>query len=170
MTETPQPSLTQRIASAAAWNTLLFPARFVVGLAASVLLFRFLTPAEYGILTLLTGLAATIGLYADLGIERSLPRFIPEVERGGGRAGVARFLRRIIALKLAIILVCIAALLAFSRPLIAYVAASEQRSLQQAEQKLDALTAAGAPRAEIEQAQQARDAEAAVIRQVEERG
>ena len=73
-------------------------ARFVVGLAASVLLFRALTLAEYGVLTLLTGLAATIGLYSDLGIERSLPRFIPEIERQGGRAGVARFLGRIIAL------------------------------------------------------------------------
>src|SRR5262245_62392345 len=155
--ETSQPTLTQRVASAAAWNTLLFPARFVVGLAASVLLFSALTLGEYGVLTLLTGLAATIGVYADLGVERSLPRFIPEVERSGGRAGVARFLRRIIALKLAIILVCIATLLGFSRPLTAYVAASEQRTLQQAEQQLATLTAAGAPPAEIDRARQDSD-------------
>jgi O-antigen/teichoic acid export membrane protein len=170
MTETPQPSLTQRVASAAAWNTLLFPARFVVGLAASVLLFRFLTLAEYGVLTLLTGLAATIGLYADLGIERSLPRFIPEVEVQGGRAGVAGFLRRIIALKLAIIVACIAALLLFSGPLLGYVVANEQRTLQQADQKVAALTAQGAPADEINKAVQERAAEADVIRQIEQRG
>src|SRR5262245_32525757 len=103
MTEAPQVSLTQRVAGAAAWNTLLFPARLVVGLAASVLL-ALLPRAEYGILMLLTGLAATIGVYADLGIERSLPRFIPEIESRSGRAGVARFMRRIIALKLAIVI------------------------------------------------------------------
>ena len=51
-----------RLYEMTAANTLLFPARFVVGLAASVLLFRLLTLAEYGVLTLLTGLAATIGL------------------------------------------------------------------------------------------------------------
>jgi O-antigen/teichoic acid export membrane protein len=170
MTETPQPTLTQRVASAAAWNTLLFPARFVVGLASSVLLFSALTLAEYGILTLLTGLAATIGVYADLGIERSLPRFIPEVERGGGRAGVARFLRRIIALKLAIVLVCIAALLAFSRPLIGFVLANEQRALQQAQVEVAKLTFRAAPSAELNKAIEARDATEAVIHQIEQRG
>jgi O-antigen/teichoic acid export membrane protein len=170
MSEVPQPSLTQRVASAAAWNTLLFPARFVVGLAASVLLFSALTLAEYGVLTLLTGLAATIGVYADLGIERSLPRFIPEIERGGGRAGVARFLRRIIALKLAIVLVCIIALVALSGPLIGFVAAREQRTLEQAEQQVATLVEQRAPQDEIERAIQQRDAQASVIRQIEQRG
>jgi O-antigen/teichoic acid export membrane protein len=170
MTETPQPTLTQRVASAAAWNTLLFPARFVVGLAASVLLFSALTLGEYGVLTLLLGLAATIGVYADLGIERSLPRFIPEVERSRGRAGVARFLRQIIALKLAIVLVCIGALLAFSSPLLGFVVAREQRTLQQAEQHVATLVEQGASQAEIERATQERDAQASVIHQVEERG
>jgi O-antigen/teichoic acid export membrane protein len=87
-----QPTLTQRVFSAAAWNTLLFPARFVVGLVASVLLFNYLSLTEFGILTLLTGLAATIGVYADLGIERSLPRFLPEIESQSGRRGVAAWL------------------------------------------------------------------------------
>ena len=170
MTDAPQPTLTERVASAAAWNTLLFPARFVVGLAASVLLFRALTLAEYGVLTLLTGLAATIGLYSDLGIERSLPRFIPEVERQGGRAGVARFLGRIIALKLLIVLICTAALLLFSTPLIGYVADRERGTLAQAEQQVATLQAQGAPLSEIARAEQERDAQASVIEQIETRG
>ena len=168
--ETPQPSLTERVASAAAWNTLLFPARFVVGLAASVLLFSALSLAEYGVLTLLTSLAATIGLYADLGIERSLPRFIPEVESCSGRVGVARFLRRIIALKLAIVLVCIAALLAFSGPLLGFVVTREQGTLQQAEQQVATLVQQQAPQKEIDQATQQRDTQASVISQIEQRG
>lgn len=170
MTEAPQPTLTQRVAQAAAWNTLLFPARFVVGLGASVLLFRALTRAEYGVLTLLTSLAATIGLYADLGIERSLPRFIPEVESRGGRRGVARFLRRIIALKLAIVFVCIAALLLFSGPLIGYVVANEQRNLRDDDRALAALVAQGAPADEIRQAREERDGQATAIAKVEENG
>src|SRR3954468_20008748 len=126
MTETTQPSLTQRVAGAAAWNMLLFPVQFVVGLLASVLTLNYLPAAEYGVLALLTGLAATIGLYADLGIERSLPRFIPEVERREGRAGGARFLRRIIALKLALVALFIVGLHIFSAPLVGWVAANEQ--------------------------------------------
>jgi O-antigen/teichoic acid export membrane protein len=115
-----QPTLTQRVFSAAAWNTLLFPARFVVGLVANILLLNYLSPAEYGILTLLTGLAATIGVYADLGIERSLPRFLPEIEGQSGRRGVARFLTQIITLKLGIMLLCVVALLLLSDPLIGF--------------------------------------------------
>jgi O-antigen/teichoic acid export membrane protein len=170
MSDAPQPTLTQRVASAAAWNTLLFPARFVVGLAASVLLFSALSLAEYGVLTLLTSLAATIGVYADLGIERSLPRFIPEVESQGGRAEVARFLRRIIALKLAIVLVCIATLLALSSPLLDFVVAREQGTLQQAEQQVATLVEQRAPQHEIERATQQRDTQASVISQIEQRG
>jgi O-antigen/teichoic acid export membrane protein len=169
MTEAPQVSLTQRVAGAAAWNTLLFPARLVVGLAASVLL-ALLPRAEYGILMLLTGLAATIGVYADLGIERSLPRFIPEIESRSGRAGVARFMRRIIALKLAIVIGCIAALLLLSEPLLGYVVAKEQETLQQNQQHLAALVAEGAPAAEIQGARTERDAQVAVIEQVQQRG
>ncbi len=170
MTTPRQPSLTERVASAAAWNTLLFPARFVVGLVASVLLFNTLTPAENGVLALLTGLAASIGLFADLGIERSLPRFIPEVERRGGRAGVARFLSKIIALKLAIVIGCIALMLLLSRPLIGYVVANEGQALLRQEQKIAALEAQGAPAAEIARERVERDAQVAVIGQVQARG
>src|SRR5262245_5045545 len=145
MTETSQPSLTQRVASAAAWNTLLFPIQFVVGLLASVLMLNYLQPAEYGVLALLTGLAATIGLYADLGIERSLPRFIPEVERREGRVGVARFLWRVIGLKLFLVLICIVGLQLLSAPLLARVVANEQSHLEQARQMVVTLEAQGAP-------------------------
>ena len=123
------PTLTERVAGAAAWNTLLFPARLIAGLAAGVLLFNVLTPGEYGVLALLSGLAATIGLYADPGIERSLPRFVPEVERRGGRAAVARFMRQIVGVKLAIVLLCTLLLLLLRGPLVNSVLANEQRTL-----------------------------------------
>lgn len=169
MSDPAQPSLSQRVAGAAAWNALLFPARLVVGLVASVLL-ALLPRAEYGVLQLLVGLAATIGLYADPGIERSLPRFLPEVEQHGGRAAVARFLRRIIAVKLVLVLLCIAGLLAFSTPLIGYVLESEQRALQQRDANLAALQAQGAPPEQLVQQQAERDSQANVMTLVQERG
>lgn len=164
-----QPSLTERVFSAAAWNTLLFPARFVVGLVASVLL-ALLPRPEYGVLALLTGLAATIGVYADLGIERSLPRFLPEVEHREGRAGVARFLRRIVTLKLAIVGACVAALLLASGPLIEYVVRNEQRTLQQAEVRLAELQAQGATDDQLSEARSEVAEQATVIELIRERG
>lgn len=122
-------SLSERVASAAAWNALLFPARLLVGLVANVLLFNALTPAEYGVLALLTGLAATIGLYADPGIERALPRFVPEVERAHGRAGLARFMRGIVGVKLALVAVCLLALALAHQPIIDLVLQREQQHL-----------------------------------------
>lgn len=122
-------SLSERVASAAAWNALLFPARLLVGLVANVLLFNALTPAEYGVLALLTGLAATIGLYADPGIERALPRFVPEVERNHGRAGLGRFMRGIVGVKLALVALCLLALALAHQPIIGLVLQREQQHL-----------------------------------------
>jgi O-antigen/teichoic acid export membrane protein len=170
MTETTQPSLTQRVAGAAAWNLLLFPVQFAVGLIASVLTLNYLPPAEYGVLALLTGLAATIGLYADLGIERSLPRFLPEVERRAGRGGVARFLRRIIALKLALVVLFVVGLQLFSAPLIGWVAANEQQHLAAAQQHVTALTQQRAPEQELQRAVQDEQGKQAAIDQLQQNG
>ncbi len=150
------PNLTQRVASAAAWNTLLFPVQFVVGLLASVLLLNYLQPAEYGVLALLTGLSATIGLYADLGIERSLPRFIPEVEQREGRAGVARFLRRVIGLKLVLVIIAIVVLQLLSGPLLARVIGNEQAHLETANREIATLEAQSAPAEQRESAPESR--------------
>jgi O-antigen/teichoic acid export membrane protein len=170
MSEQPQTTLTERVASAAAWNTLLFPARLIVGLAANVLLFNFLAPAEYGVLVLLTGLAATIGVYADPGIERSLPRFIPEVEQRGGRAGLARFMLRIIGIKLVIVFACIIALIALSAPLVAYVAGTERDAAATLAQQASDLRAAGAPAGEIAAADAARQRQEGLVALIEQRG
>jgi O-antigen/teichoic acid export membrane protein len=163
MSQPPQPSLSQRFAGAAAWNALLFPIQFVVGLLASVLMLRYLTLAEYGVLTLLTGLAATVGLLADLGIERSLPRFIPEIEQRAGRAGVARFLWRIIALKLLIVLLAGGLLVGLSSSLIGYLSNQEQQALAMIETQIRQLTEQQAPAAEIGALEERRDALRAVL-------
>lgn len=164
------PNLTQRIASAAAWNALLFPVQFVVGMLASVLLLNYLQPAEYGVLSLLTGLAATIGLYSDLGIERSLPRFIPEIEHREGRAGVGRFLRRVIGLKVVLVIVAIIILQLFSSMLLGNVINNERENLESANQQIVMLQSGGGTEEQIAKAIRNRDGKIEAIQQLEFNG
>lgn len=164
------PNLTQRVVSAAAWNTLLFPIQFVVGLIASVLTLNYLQPAEYGVLSLLTGLAATIGLYSDLGIERSLPRFIPEVEQREGRAGVARFLRQVIGLKLGLVIVAIIVLQLLSSMLLNYVITNEQENLEAANRTIATLEASNTNPDQLARAIRNRDGKIEAINQLQQHG
>src|SRR5258705_11705396 len=131
---------------------------------------NYLQPAEYGVLALLTGLTATIGLYADLGIERSLPRFIPEVERREGRAGVARFLWRVIGLKLILVLLCIVGLQLFSAPLVGRVVANEQVYLERARQPVATLEAQGAPADKLDKARNDRAGKAQALTPLADHG
>jgi O-antigen/teichoic acid export membrane protein len=132
----PGRSLSQQFLTATLWNTVLFPARLLVGLVASVIYYGRLSLDQVGVLFLLTSLAATVGLYADLGIERTLPRFLPEVERTGGRAGVQRLMTRVIRLKLVVLLILTAGLLAFSQPLTRALANDQRRELARIEARL----------------------------------
>jgi O-antigen/teichoic acid export membrane protein len=109
-------TLSHQVWSATFWNTLLLPARIPVGLVATVVFYDRLAREQVSLIFLMTSLATTIGMYADLGIERSLPPFLPEVERQSGRAGVSDLVRRVVWLKLVILLVLIGALFAAGRP------------------------------------------------------
>lgn len=122
-------NLSEQFLSAARWNVLLFPLRLLVGLGASVIYYRSLSMDQVGVLFLLQSVATTVGLYADLGIERTLPRFLPEVERVAGRAGVHDLLTRVIRLKLLVLLVLIAGLAAFSVPIRGALAAHQRKEL-----------------------------------------
>jgi len=119
-------TLSGQVLSATAWNALLLPARFLVALVASVVYYRVLSLEQVGLLFLITSLAATLGFNADLGIERALPRFLPEVEQRSGRDGVRTLIRRVIRAKLLIVGVFALALTAFQRPLCGFVATTER--------------------------------------------
>jgi O-antigen/teichoic acid export membrane protein len=128
-------NLSHLFVSATLWNTLLFPARLLVGLVASVIYYKRLSLDQVGVLFLLQSIATTIGLYADLGIERTLPRFLPEMERESGRAGVQRLMTRVIRLKLLVLLVLIAGLAMFTTPVMRALAGHERRELAALEQR-----------------------------------
>ena len=97
--------LAQRAGRAMGWNIIFLPIKALLAIAVSVVLVRGLPRTGFESYAVATSLLATIGLYSDLGIERALPRFVPEIERAYGRAGLRRFIFGITALKLALLAV-----------------------------------------------------------------
>jgi O-antigen/teichoic acid export membrane protein len=137
----PRRSLTQEVWSATLWNTLLMPIRIVVGFGASWIYFGQLSYEQVALLLLITSLAATVGMYADLGIERTLPRYLPEVEKQSGRPGVRRFLARMIGLKMAILAVLIIGLHLLAAPMANYLAGQERAEIAGLRKDVAALSA-----------------------------
>ncbi|HEY1016311.1 MAG TPA: oligosaccharide flippase family protein, partial [Herpetosiphonaceae bacterium] len=165
-----QPSLSQQVWSATVWNTLLFPARFLVGIVASVIYYQTLSLEQVGLLFLLTTMASTIGLWADLGVERALPRFIPEIEQSEGKRGVRRFMNRMIRLKLGILAALILALNLLGGPLTGYMSESQRETVADRQTQLAALPAdAGHAKARADLAAQLA-ADEALVSQIEQDG
>jgi len=166
----PERPLTQAVWSATLWNTLLMPARLLVGVLASVIYYQELSRGQVGLVFFLTSLATTIGVYADLGIERSLPRFLPEVQAQSGRRGVERLIRQVVRVKLLVLLALVLGLMLLAVPISRYLAAKQQDEAVRAERAL-AVTSAGPAAGEgaaalRTQAEQARG----LAREIESRG
>jgi O-antigen/teichoic acid export membrane protein len=111
---TRRPRLGQQVAQAMAWNTMLAPLKTVVELAANLIILNVLLLPQVGVLRLVTSAAGILGVWVDLGIDRSLPRFIPELEQQRGRAAVGRFMAWIFAVKVLLLLLFSAVFLAFA--------------------------------------------------------
>lgn len=103
--EIKQPGLAAQAGQAVVWNTLFIPAKLAAEIAVTVLQFNILSPAAVGVLALIRASVSSVGIWVDLGIERALPKFIPEVQRSSGRAGVRALIGRVMAIKLAVLLV-----------------------------------------------------------------
>jgi len=132
------------------WNVALFPLKFVVGLAAGIVVPNLLGLQRYGLYILITSVGATIGSYADLGMERALPRYIPEVAHRFGAGGLGRFLRQVIAVKLGLMLVLVLCLNLVSAPLLGYMRNNEAKKITAAETRLQQETDPGG-RAKLEE-------------------
>ena len=133
----PARTLSEDVFGATLWNTLLLPARIVVSLLTSVVYYGVLSRSQIGVLFLLQNLANSLGVYADLGIERTLPRFLPEVEHAQGRSGVRRLLRRVLDVKLLVVAPVVVGLLVFAGPLAKRLAARQRGEAQAALQSAD---------------------------------
>ncbi len=95
--------LSHHVSRAMVWNAVLFPFKFAVAITSGILLVRILSKHDYAIYTLVLSVAAMIGSIVDLGIERSVAKFSPEVEKFAGRQGLNRFFLYIFGIKLALI-------------------------------------------------------------------
>lgn len=97
-------SLGHRVSSAMIWNSVLFPVKFLIAFGSGVVLVRLLSKHDYAQYSLILFTAALIGTWVDLGTERSVGRFTPEIEASAGRKGLERFFFTLFGIKLAIIL------------------------------------------------------------------
>lgn len=102
--------LRRQLLQAVAWNVVFTPIKFVIDVVANLIKVNVLSKAEFGAISLLSATASSIGIWADLGIDQTLPRYIPEVDRAGGAGAVRRFLRVIMAFKLVIVALALAAI------------------------------------------------------------
>src|SRR5690242_20569316 len=95
----PRTDVAQRAGRGVFWNAVFLPLKLGLGFVASVVVIRLLNINSYPVYLAVTALLSTLGIVSDLGVERALPRYIPEVEIREGRAGLGRFLRRVAWIK-----------------------------------------------------------------------
>ena len=106
-----QRPLVERAGWAVFWNAAFFPLKALIGFASSIVLVRLLRTEGFYYYNVTMALLATLGLFSDLGIERTLPRFYPEIEMRFGRRGVVRLLFWVTLVKAAVLVVLVGVLL-----------------------------------------------------------
>jgi O-antigen/teichoic acid export membrane protein len=109
-----EPALAARVGEAMVWNSVAAPIKAGLTLAASVVIARMLGPDRYGAYAVTLSLLTFLGQYTDLGINRSLPRYLPQAEVRFGQPGVRALLRDVLLLKVAIVVVTAVLLAALS--------------------------------------------------------
>ncbi len=100
----PRAALGAYATRAAFWNTVLLPAKLGAHLLAQLVLANALPKAEFGVYVLALSVGVTSGSLVDLGTERSVVKFLPEVAGRQGRKGVRSLLTWVFGVKLAVLL------------------------------------------------------------------
>ncbi|CAA9542507.1 MAG: hypothetical protein AVDCRST_MAG88-133, partial [uncultured Thermomicrobiales bacterium] len=107
------PTLSGQVSRAMLWNAALQPARLAAGFVSGAIVANVLTRDAYGTIAVLSAMASLLGLIDDIGVERGLVKFLPEIEARHGREGVRRTLQLVIAQKLLVLVLIVAGALAF---------------------------------------------------------
>lgn len=100
----PRSALGAYATRAAFWNTVLLPAKLGSHLLAQLVLANALPKAEFGVYVLALSVGVTSGSLVDLGTERSVVKFLPEVAGRQGRKGVRSLLTWVFGFKMAVLL------------------------------------------------------------------
>ncbi len=97
------PTLSRQVSRAMLWNAALQPARLAAGFVSGAVVANLLTRDAYGTIAVLSAMASLLGLIDDIGVERGLVKFLPEIEARHGREGVRRVIAIVIWQKLALL-------------------------------------------------------------------
>jgi O-antigen/teichoic acid export membrane protein len=106
----PQRPLVERAGWAVFWNVAFFPLKLLVPFLAGIVIVRQLRAEGFAVYVTSLALLDALGLFSDFGIERTLPRFFPEVELRHGRRGILRLLSTVAGIKGVVLLLVVAAL------------------------------------------------------------
>ncbi len=117
-----KPALAKEAGQAVLWNMAFLPLKLLADIGVTLLQLNLLLPAAFGVLAIIRAGVSLLGTWIDLGIERALPKFIPEVQRDSGRAGVRWLLGRVMLVKLAVLVIVALLLWLLSDTFLAYLA------------------------------------------------
>lgn len=115
-----QATLSGQVSRAMLWNAIWQGAKLIAGFASAIVVANLLSKDGYGTVARIGALAGTFGLIADFGVERSLAKFLPEIEARYGGDGVRHTLRLVLAQKVVIVALIIIGCLIFNGRLFAY--------------------------------------------------
>ena len=81
------------------WNVAFFPLKLIIPFLAGIVLVRELRAEGFAVYGLSLALLDFLGLFSDFGIDRTLPRYLPEVELKYGRQGITRLMSGVTGIK-----------------------------------------------------------------------
>ncbi|MGI8857050.1 MAG: lipopolysaccharide biosynthesis protein [Thermomicrobiales bacterium] len=119
--DTSRTALGTHATRAAFWNTVLLPAKLGSHLLAQLVLANALPKAEFGVYVLALSVGVTSGSLVDLGTERSVVKFLPEVAGRQGRRGVRTLLSWVFGFKLAVLVPVLALATLFHQSFFRYL-------------------------------------------------
>lgn len=97
-----QGSATQRVGAAIFWSVFAKAARFVLGLASSVIVVRGLGEHDYGVLSLVRTVLAFVVVVATVGLGQSLLKFVPVLRVAGNRRQARRLVTQVFVVQTAV--------------------------------------------------------------------
>ncbi len=92
------------------WNVAFFPLKAIIPFLAGIVLVRELRAEGLAVYGLSMALLDFLGLFSDFGIDRTLPRYLPEVELKYGRQGITRLMSGVTGIKGVVILLVVLSL------------------------------------------------------------
>lgn len=119
----------ERAVQSVVWNLVLLPARQLLPLFSTVVVVRVLGVEQYGLLVSLGAITSTIGLYADLGVTKTIPKFASEIAEQWGKETLRDFLASSILVRAVVFSGVVAAIWLFRDGVAALFSIREHRTL-----------------------------------------